>query len=83
MRRSQPREIHRLAIGLYMVWGAGSERADKFSFKTCQTRELEALVEKHHDVPCRGRRWQRAGDQGERTVSRKVESLMIYPWDNG
>ena len=61
----EPREIHRLAIGFDTVWGVGSEGTDKFDFKTCQTRKLETLVEKHNDVPCRGRRRQGAGDQGD------------------
>jgi hypothetical protein len=50
----EPREIHRLAIGLDTVWIVGSERTDKFGFKSCQTRKLKALVEKHNNVSCRG-----------------------------
>src|SRR5215217_8814346 len=58
---AEPGEIHRLAIDLKTVWGVGGQRADKFGFKSCQARQLEALVEKHNDVPCRGRHRQSAG----------------------
>src|SRR5215217_2535560 len=44
--RAEPRQIHRFAVNLDRLSGAGTKRADEFSLKLCQTRQLEAFVKK-------------------------------------